>query len=64
MLSINYRVGKHEVSRLGLVTSDNYVRIFKAAVDGELIEEAMQNIFEEKKSNLIEPVISNSSNGD
>lgn len=33
VLSLNYRVGIHEVSRLGLVTTENYVKIFEAAVD-------------------------------
>lgn len=38
-LSLNYRVGPHETTALGLLTSDTYPRVFKAAVDGEALDE-------------------------
>lgn len=37
-LSINYRIGPQEASRLSLLTSENYPLVFKAAVDGERLE--------------------------
>ena len=50
LLSINYRIGKHEITKLGLVTSDNYVQIFQAAVEGELWDQALEADSEQKKS--------------
>lgn len=63
LLSINYRVGKHEITKLGLITSDNYGKIFKAAIEGELIDEATENELEQKKSEFSEPATANTSNG-
>lgn len=36
-LGLNYRVGPHEVSAIGLITSENYPQIFKAAIDGDAL---------------------------
>ena len=64
LLSINYRLGKHEVTKLGLVTSDNYVTIFQAAVNGELWKQALESKSDdEKKSEDSTPVTVNSSDG-
>lgn len=63
LLSINYRVGKHEITKLGLITSDNYVQIFQAAVQGELWTQALAAEDDEKKSNDSTPNIVNTSNG-
>jgi len=63
LLSINYRIGKHEITKLGLVTSNNYVQIFQAAVEGELWSHALEEASDEKKSDDSEPIIVNSSNG-
>jgi len=63
LLSINYRLGEYEVTRLGLVTSENYDQIFKAAVEGDLWNEALAVSSEEKKSELSELTTVNSSNG-
>lgn len=48
-LSINYRVGPIEVSRLGLVTTDNFQRIFDAAIDWDLVQELLREEEESQK---------------
>jgi hypothetical protein len=42
-LGLNYRVGPHEVSRLGLLSSANYLQVFKTVIDGQLIEEFIES---------------------
>ncbi len=63
LLSINYRVGKYEVTKLNLMDSNNYRLIFKAAVDGELWATALETDSEQKKSESSEPITASSSNG-
>ena len=63
LLSINYRLGKHEITKLGLVTSENYVSIFQAAVDGALWKQYVEAESDEKKSGDSTPAIANSSDG-
>ena len=63
LLSINYRVGKYEITKLQLITSNNYIQIFEAAVEGELWRQALKEQSEEKKSELSEPTTVNSLNG-
>jgi len=43
-LSINYRIGPHEATRLCLINNENYVQVFQAAVDGPLIKELMESV--------------------
>lgn len=50
LLSINYRLGKCEISKLQLVNSENYVKIFQAAIDGEMWIHALEMESDEKKS--------------
>lgn len=38
-LSINYRIGPREASVLGLITTENFERIFEAAIDWPLLQE-------------------------
>lgn len=38
-LALNYRVGPQELSALGVLTTENYPEVFRAAFDGELIQE-------------------------
>jgi hypothetical protein len=63
LLSMNYRIGKHEITKLGLVTSGNYDTIFKAAVDGDVILSLLNDQTEQKKSEQSEPISANSSDG-
>lgn len=37
-LGLNYRLGPHEITALGLLTSDTFARVFKAAVDGDALQ--------------------------
>lgn len=42
-LAINYRLGRHECSALELITSENYVQISRAAIDGERLDEFIES---------------------
>lgn len=48
MLGLNYRLGAAEVSRLGLLTSENFKRVFHAAIDGELVQQALDDELKKK----------------
>lgn len=43
LLAVNYRLSPAAVSALGLITSDNYQRVFQAAIDGPAIQALMQD---------------------
>lgn len=42
-LGLNYRVGPHEVSALGLLTSETYPLVFGAAIDAELMKQLIES---------------------
>lgn len=52
-LGLNYRLGPHEAARMGLLTSTNYMHVFKAAIHGPMIEELLKE--EESKKNSQPP---------
>lgn len=49
-LSLNYRVGPREVSELRILTTENFQRIFDAAVDWDLVQELLSEGEPEKKN--------------
>lgn len=57
LLALNYRVGRAEVGRLGLVSTENCIPILGAAIDLPLIEEFMGQNFEtgSKKNEVSNP---------
>lgn len=63
LLSVNYRLGEFEITKLGLLTSDNYVQVFKDAAEIDLWMMAMADIDDQKKSEDSHPSIVNSSSG-
>jgi len=63
LLSVNYRLGEYEITKLGLLTTENYVQVFKDAAEIDLWMLAMEVQSEEKKSEHSQPSIANSSSG-
>jgi hypothetical protein len=63
LLQLNYRVDPRIISDLGLLTSDNYVDVLQAAVDGPLVKELLEDDAKKKSVDPSPPAPSNVSPG-
>lgn len=50
VLSLNYRIGERETAELGLITTQNFQDIFRAAIDWEKIQELLGESEVQKKT--------------
>lgn len=62
-LGLNYRIGPHEASQLGLITTENFQRVAEAAIDWDVVKELLVDDSEDesvkkKDESAAEPVSS------
>ena len=53
-IGLNYRVGSHEATELGLITTENYESVFEAVIDGPKIKELLGEPDQDVKKNETE----------